>query len=49
MSYSYLKVLDLDTNTTMYKSIRVIDSYTSQSYGYLLNLVYSSFAKYTTL
>lgn len=42
MSYSYLKVLDLDTNTTMYKSIRVIDSYTSQSYGYLLNLVYST-------
>lgn len=42
MSYSYIKVVDLDTNTNMYKSIRVIDSYTSQSYGYLLNLVYST-------
>ena len=42
MSYSYLKVLDLDTNTTMYKSIRVIDSYREVSQTGLTDIVFST-------
>ena len=42
MSYSYIKVVDLDTNTTMYKSIRVMDSYTVTSAKYLTNIVFST-------
>ena len=42
MSYSYIKVLDLDTNTTMYKSIRVIDSYREVSQTGLNDIVFST-------
>ena len=42
MSYSYLKVLDLDTNTTMYKSIRVIDTYREVSQTGLTDIVFST-------
>ena len=42
MSYSYIKVLDLDTNTTMYKSIRVIDSYREVSQTGLTDIVFST-------
>lgn len=42
MSYSYIKVVDLDTNTTMYKSIRVIDNYREVSQTVLVDIVFST-------
>lgn len=42
MSYSYIKVVDLDTNTNMYKSIRVIDSYREVSQTGLTDIVFST-------
>ena len=49
MSYSYIKVVDLDTNTTMYKSIRVIDSYREVSQTGLSDIVFSTIYPYGEL
>ena len=42
MSYSYIKVVNLDKNVTMYKPIRVIDSFTSPSNDYLTSIIFST-------
>ena len=49
MSYSYIKVVDLDTNTTMYKSIRVMDSYREVSQTGLTDIVFSTIFPYGEL